>query len=247
MTILKREIVGEILQKCWWNRSNCGKWANYRWRPSHECWLESLNSFCVSRSTAICVVEKEKEEAENKMFFIIIIEICKSNNKRKKRKLITSSALGPRRSQVIRVITWAGPVRPCTYNTYNNHQNTTTSVCRHWNCWRLSGWRILFLSKRRIEMWVNYCTSLSRALMSVRFFVCVSMETTVSLLASRRIVISPSALGSPAIRKTPVLFSCYVCVCARAYLFVCFRQRGTCERRITVSFNNVWYGKYGRI
>ena len=104
----------------------------------------------------------------------------------------------------------------------------------------------MFSRRGRIEMWVNYCTSLSRALMSVRFLVCVSMETTVSLLASRRIVISPSALGSPAIRKTPVLFSRYAC--AYFVCFICFfRQRVTCcckkkkkGRKITVSFNNVW-------
>lgn len=35
---------------------------------------------------------------------------------KKKRKLITGSVLGPRRSQVIRVITWAGPVRPFKYS-----------------------------------------------------------------------------------------------------------------------------------
>lgn len=68
---------------------------------------------------AICV---EREKRETKCFVIGMRVVI-----RKKRKLITSSALGPRRSQVIRVITWAGPVRPCVMH------NRTRSVCRKKN------------------------------------------------------------------------------------------------------------------
>jgi hypothetical protein len=184
--------------------------------------IVKLFFFCVSRRSNLC---RKGEEVENKMF---CYRNESSNNIRKKRKLITGSALGPRRSQVIRVITWAGPVRPCIIR---NHTRKEVSVCVGRKTAALKMLTSVRVEEEWGEMWVNYCTSLSRALMSVRFLVCVSMETTVSLLASRRIVISPSALGSPAIRKTPVLFSRYVCVCVCVHIlfvYLFFRQRVTC-------------------